>query len=147
MQQAALILHVSDASSPSRQEQERHVRLVLEELGAADKPVLRVLNKIDRLTGEERQALAGAEPDAAQVSALSGEGIESLLDLLDARLPGDPLQTVRFRFPQSEGAALSMLYDHARILRRDYAGGMVEVEAEAPQSLVARLNRFVTVRG
>jgi len=150
VQEAALILHVTDASSPSREEQDRHVRLVLEELGAADKPCVMVLNKTDKLTEEERTellrtyAMTPAAATTAAVSALTGDGIEDLLAMLDARLPGDPVQTVRFRFPYSEGAALSMLYEHARILSRDDSGAMVEVEAEAPQSLVLRLDRFVT---
>jgi GTP-binding protein HflX len=153
VQEAALILHVTDASAPSREEQDRHVRLVLEELGAADKPCVLVLNKTDKLTEEERAELLrdlsgqhALTPEAANttaVSALSGDGIAELLALLDARMPGDPLQTVRFRFPYSEGAALSMLYEHARILSRKDSDAMVEVQAEAPQSLVLRLDRFV----
>jgi GTP-binding protein HflX len=149
VQEASLILHVTDASAPSREEQDRHVRLVLEELGAADKPCVLVLNKTDKLTEEERAellrtyALTPAAATTTAVSALSGDGIEELLALLDTCLPGDPIQTVRFRFPYSEGAALSMLYEHARILSRDDSGAMVEVEAEAPQSLVLRLDRFV----
>jgi GTP-binding protein HflX len=153
VQEADLILHVTDASSPSREEQDRHVRLVLEELGAADKPCVVVLNKTDKLTEEERtellrdlwnkHALTPAAANTTAVSALSGDGIAELLALLDARMPGDPVQTVRFRFPYSEGAALSMLYEHARILSRDDSGAMVEVEAEAPQSLILRLDRFV----
>ncbi len=147
VREAALILHVTDASSPSREEQDRHVRLVLEELGAADKPCLMVLNKTDKLNEEERAELlrtAGAEKDSAAVSALSGDGIENLLALIDARIPGDPIQTVSFRFPYSEGAALSLLYENARIVSRRDKGKTVEVEAEAPQTLVARLNRFIT---
>jgi GTP-binding protein HflX len=149
VQEAALILHVTDASAPSREEQDRHVRLVLEELGAADKPCVLVLNKTDRLTEDELAELHRVNTTAAPggrtaaVSALTGDGIEELLALLDTCLPGDPVQTVRFRFPHSEGAALSMLYEHARILSRDDSGVMVEVEAEAPQSLVMRLERFV----
>jgi GTP-binding protein HflX len=149
VQEAALILHVTDASAPSREEQDRHVRLVLEELGAADKPCVLVLNKTDRLTEEERAELlrptsGGTPATCAAVSALTGDGIEELLALLDRCLPGDPIQTVRFRFPYSEGAALSLLYEHARILSRDDSDSMVEVEAEAPQSLVIRLDRFLT---
>jgi GTP-binding protein HflX len=146
VQQAALILHVTDASSPTRAEQDRHVALVLEELESAEKPRIRVFNKLDRLSDEERADLLAAEPDGIAVSAVTGEGIDALLDLLDARLPGDPIQTVRFRFPQTEGAALSMLYDHARILSRDYPQGadsVIEVQAEVPASLLARLDRFL----
>src|SRR5258708_2090857 len=85
VQEAALILHVTDASSPAREEQDRHVQLVLDELGVGDKPSIRVYNKLDRLTDEERFALRG-DSAAASVSALTGEGIDALLAMLDARM-------------------------------------------------------------
>ena len=57
VQEAALILHVSDISNPHHDELDDEVHKILEELGVADRPILRVLNKVDRLTAEERQAL------------------------------------------------------------------------------------------
>src|SRR5258708_24142948 len=64
VQEAALILHVTDASSPTREEQDRHVGLVLEELECADKPRIRVFNKLDRLNDESRHELFSGIPDA-----------------------------------------------------------------------------------
>ncbi len=143
VQEAALLLHVTDASSPLRQEQDRHVEKVLEELGAADKPRLVVFNKVD-LPGSERDALrhlTEGKPSIA-VSALTGEGIPELLRLLDERLPSDPVQVAFFRFPQGEGRALSLLHERARVLHRAYTDGAVEVEAEVPESVLTRLRRF-----
>src|SRR5689334_24143684 len=57
VQRASLILHVSDASSPHVREQQLQVEKVLDELGAKEKPTLRVYNKIDLLPEAERQAL------------------------------------------------------------------------------------------
>lgn len=159
VEEAALVLQVTDASSPAREEQDFHVERVLAELGAAGKPRLRVFNKADLLASEDRAAfpwrlepgLAGAPSaglatsgNAVAVSALTGEGIEDLIRLLDERLPGDPVQTAWFRFPQSDGQALSLLYEHARILDRGYSEGVVEVKAEVPESVLARLGRYRT---
>jgi len=58
VQEAALILHVSDVSNPHHAELDEEVRKILDELGVSKTPVLRVLNKIDRLTQEERKTLS-----------------------------------------------------------------------------------------
>ncbi|MEI6535998.1 MAG: GTPase HflX, partial [Verrucomicrobiaceae bacterium] len=54
-----LILLISDAASPSRAQQEEQVEKVLEEIGARDKAILRVMNKSDLLGADERSALTG----------------------------------------------------------------------------------------
>src|SRR2546429_8745642 len=56
VQEAALILHVSDVSNPRYEELDEDVEKILRELGVADRPRLRVLNKVDRLSPEEREA-------------------------------------------------------------------------------------------
>src|SRR6202167_3997401 len=72
VQEAALILHVTDVSNPAHAEQDAEVEKVLTELGVADRPRLRVLNKIDRLTPAEIEALrtVGASAEKALVSGL-----------------------------------------------------------------------------
>ncbi|MFO1323362.1 MAG: GTPase HflX [Burkholderiales bacterium] len=85
---ADLILHVIDASSPERDEQVDAVLAVLAEIGAADTPQIRVLNKID-LAGLE----PGVERDACgkissvRVSAFTGAGSVDLRDALAERFP------------------------------------------------------------
>ncbi len=149
VQEAGLLLHVSDASSPLREDHERQVEKVLGELGAANKPRLLVLNKVDLLGTGEREAgenRAGLErlPNAVAVSALTGEGISELVSRIDEALPSDPVQTAFFRIPQREGRTLSLIHEHARVLKRAYVDGVVEVEAQVPESLLARLRRYRT---
>ena len=74
---ADLLLHVVDASHPRLQEQIRAVDEVLGEIGAADKSILQVYNKIDRLEGKEKISFS-ASAERVAVSALTGEGIEDL---------------------------------------------------------------------
>src|SRR3982074_401425 len=57
VQEAALILHVSDISNAHHDELDEEVQKILKELGVADRPILRVLNKVDRLTADERENL------------------------------------------------------------------------------------------
>ena len=58
VQEAALILHVSDVSNPHHAGLDAEVRKILDELGVSGRPILRVLNKVDRLTPDERKALS-----------------------------------------------------------------------------------------
>jgi GTP-binding protein HflX len=74
---ADLLLHVVDASHPSREEQIKAVDEVLGEIGVADKSILQVYNKIDRLNGEEKFSLP-TNGERIAVSARTGEGIEDL---------------------------------------------------------------------
>ncbi len=141
VQEASLILHVTDAHSPVHQEQDQHVLKLLEELGAAGKPRLQVFNKIDLLQPEERQGLLGAA-DCCAVSAHTGENLLTLLAAMDQLLHEDPVALARFAFPQTAGSALSFLYEHARVLRRDFADGFVQVEAEVPHSVLQRLKKY-----
>src|SRR5689334_17156742 len=58
VQEAALILHVSDISNPNHEQLDTEVKKILGELGVSDRPVIRVFNKVDRLSPEERAALS-----------------------------------------------------------------------------------------
>ncbi|HWP83673.1 MAG TPA: GTPase HflX [Terriglobia bacterium] len=140
--EAEMLLLVSDASSPSREQQEEQVRRVLREIGASEKPLLRVCNKIDRLTPAEREALRVCEGDIL-ISAQTGEGIPQLIAAIDQRLAADPIQRVRLRFRAGEGSALSSVYDAGRILRREDTDAGVTIEAEIPQSLARHLRAHV----
>ena len=145
VQRAALIVQVSDASSPIRPEQEAQVEKVLHELESEKKPRLRVVNKMDALSARERENLRDDE-HTVHVSALRGEGLDELLERIDHMLEEDPLQQVRLRVPQSEGKALAMLEAKARIYSRKYRNGMVEMEAQAPQSVARRVGKFIVGR-
>ncbi len=142
VQRAALILHVSDATSPIVADQDAQVEAVLRELGAELKPRLHALNKVDLLTGAARAAL-GQDANAIQVSALKGIGLDALINRIDELLEHDPLSRVRLRIPQQEGKALSLLQGGARIFSRHYRDGMVELDAQAPESVLRKLKPFV----
>jgi GTP-binding protein HflX len=142
VQRAALVLHVSDAGSPLTAEQDAQVELVLKELEAEKKPRLHVMNKIDVLEPKQREALRDDER-TVHVSAAKGVGITTLLERIDQWLAEDPVSRVRLSVPQKEGKVLAMLAAQSRIYSRDYRDGVVELEAEAPASVVRRVQEFV----
>jgi GTP-binding protein HflX len=136
--EADLILMVSDCSAPGRAQQDEQVLSVLQEIGAKEKPLVRVWNKADLLTAEDRQGLGNAEA-AVLVSAKTGEGIDKLLRVIDQRLNSDPLETLRLRFGPGERKTLSLVYDSGRVLSREEGSGFVTVDAQVPHSLARRL--------
>src|SRR5580658_7857447 len=106
VERAELLLHVRDAASPLLEEQRLEVEAVLQELGAQDKPTLQVFNKIDLLAdGAATPMPTGAIP----VSSLKEEGLDGLLQAIDAALVADPLMEAHFSIPQSEGRVLAAL--------------------------------------
>ncbi len=147
VQRASLVVQVSDASSRLSAEQDAQVEIVLKELEAEKKPRLRVMNKVDLLDEEVAQSLqADALRDDANtvyVSAKEGTGLAHLLDRIDAMIDEDRISRVHLRVPQKEGKTLAMLEAKARIYSRKYKDGAVELEVEAPESVVRRVKQWV----
>ena len=142
VQRAALLLHVSDATSRTAGEQTAQVETVLRELQAGEKARVHVMNKVDLLPAKERESLVD-DARTIHVSAVKGIGLERLLEAIDREIQNDPLSRVKMRVPQSEGKALAMLEGGARIYAREYRDGVVELEAQAPESLLRKLKAFV----
>jgi GTP-binding protein HflX len=137
-QQAAMILHVTDISNPNHAEQDAEVEKVLDELGLDNRPRLHVFNKIDRLSPSDAGALAQGN-GAVYVSALTGEGLDKLLQKVDEMMPVDPLVRLRFSLPLAEGRSLALVHGLGRVLQSRVRDSHMEVEAELPESLARRL--------
>jgi GTP-binding protein HflX len=134
-----LILLVIDASSGDAgiRRELAASESVLDEIGAGDSPRLIVLNKTDRLNVEEIEDLRLSWPGACLVSALTGEGIEGLLEVV-ARTFEEQMEPVELLVPYGEGARLHELHEvAAAIERRDEATG-VRVSARLPSTEVYR---------
>jgi GTPase len=146
VQRASLILHVSDASSRLSAEQDAQVEIVLKELEAEKKPRLRVMNKVDLLDTEVAENLISDsqrdESKTVYVSAVEGTGLRQLLAHIDALIEEDPVSRVHLRLPQKEGKMLALLEAKARIYSRAYKDGAVELEVEAPESVVRRVRAW-----
>jgi GTP-binding protein HflX len=115
---------------------------VLKELEADGKPRLRVKNKIDLLPVAEREAVRNHE-GIVYVSAAKGMGIDVLLARIDELLEQDRPSRVRLKIPQTEGKLLAFLEAKAVVLSRKYREGTVQLEVEAPESVLRRVKQFV----
>jgi GTP-binding protein HflX len=146
VQEAALILHVSDISNPHHAEQDAEVLKVLRELGVQDRPRLHVLNKMDRLSEEDKRALTepnGHGQNNVFTSAVTGEGLKDLLARIDSAMPVDPIVKLRLRMPLADGRHLSIVQARGRVLHSEIVDGHYLLEAELPQSAARRLQEFV----
>lgn len=146
VQEAALILHVSDVSNEHHEEFDEEVEKILQELGVAGRPTLRVLNKIDRLSPEVRKNIAngagrnsGPHGAPVLVSALTGEGIEELLQRMDVEMPTDPVVMLSMRLPLAEGRTLALVHALGRVIHSEVEDSHMRLDAEIPTSIAKRL--------
>ncbi|MBI4463161.1 MAG: GTPase HflX [Acidobacteria bacterium] len=138
--EAQMILLVSDCAVADRAQREQQVEAVLQEIGAINKPILRIWNKIDLLDPAARTNLPLGE-DIIRLSAKTGEGIAQLLQVLDRSLNVDPLERIRLRLTPQQGRELSQVYNFGQVLRREEINGMILLEANLPRSLRTRLQK------
>lgn len=130
--EADLIVHVVDGADPEMAQKEGAVREVLEEIGAEESPNrLIVINKIDGADDAARLALRSERPEAVQVSALTGEGLEVLKRRIAEMLDLLP-RPVTLRIDPKDERRIASVYRHAKVLSqtRDEFGQVV-LEAEA----------------
>ena len=146
VQEAALIVHVTDVSNPHHAEQDEEVLNVLRELGVEDRPRIHVLNKIDRLNEDELGALNrsnGHGRDIVLTSAATAQGLEDLLARIDAAMPVDPLVRLRLRMPVTDGRRLALVKGRGRIVSSELLDDHLVLDAELPQSAARQLKDFV----
>jgi GTP-binding protein HflX len=150
---ADLILHVRDVSHPENEAQYRDVVGVLADLGidadAEGAPILEVWNKADKLAAgshaEALRALARRNRRAVLLSALTGEGIESLHAALDAEL-GRHDEVLDLEIPVGEGRLLSWLHANTEVLDQKTEGSgavlaRIRIEPAAKGKLAGQLKR------
>jgi GTPase len=142
VQRASLLLHVADVTSPTAGVEKDQVEEVLRELESQNKPRLQVMNKLDLLPANKRESLRDTE-NVIYVSAAKGIGLDKLLEDIDARIAEDPVRRARLHVPQSEGKALASLDARARVYARQYRDGFVDLDVQAPESLLRRMKSFL----
>ncbi|QPB21977.1 GTPase HflX [Rhizobium sp. 007] len=146
--EADLILHVRDMSDADNQAQSADVMRILKDLGIDEaegaRRIVEVWNKIDRLEPETHDAMvqkvAGAE-NVVAVSAISGEGIDHLMQEISKRLSGVMTATT-IKLPLGKLALLPWLYEHSIVDgREDNEDGTVTLDVRLAESEAAELER------
>ncbi len=144
--EAHLLLHVIDASDPRRTEHIEQVNAVLEQIGAAGIPQIRVYNKIDLLEQEpllERDAEGHAA--AVWVSAATGAGMDVLHSAIAERLSVS-VQRRRVHLPLLAGAARARLYAAGVVVAETVSEEGYALDVDLPATELDALERIEGVR-
>ena len=144
--EADVLLHVRDISHPDTEAQKKDVNAVLTELGVAleaQESMIEVWNKVDLLSEEDRTMLAGRSTAAKQsaVSAITGEGIDALLDRIDRALSRNFVDAM-LSLDATDGAGLAWAYANGDVIRRqDAEDGSVSLELSLPMRAMPGFER------
>ncbi|WP_276020215.1 GTPase HflX [Acetivibrio straminisolvens] len=125
---ADMLIHVVDASSEESEEQVKVVNSILESLGAASKPVIMALNKMDMVKDSLRLAIPNPRGRIFEISAATGQGIDEMLEGIREMLPEDEKE-VRLFIPYSDGWVISYIYQNGKVLEQIHGESGTEVKA------------------
>jgi GTP-binding protein HflX len=134
-------------ASPLFEEQIRIVEEVLQEIGAGNIPSILVPNKIDRVSSAPIQQLRNrAVEGVCPISALTGAGIDPLLDLI-GRVLDQGKEQFRARFFSWQGKLLAVLRERGRILKETYQNDEVHVTALVTPKLAGQMRKLLSANG
>ena len=132
--EADLLLHLVDVSHPKVREQAGAVYKVLEEIGAADKPAVTILNKIDKVDQVVIDRFKGYFQGSIAISALKKEGFDELIKKVLYYISGF-MTSVKLKIPISDNKLLNMIYENGLVTKKEYIGDVVYIEAELPKRI------------
>lgn len=138
-----LLVHVVDTSHPEARAQIDAVNGVLHEIGADEKPVLVVLNKMD--TPEARRQSRTLKKDfenCVEVSASTGEGIDKMFAALADALKYRNTE-LQLKIPLSQGGLIANLRAAANILESDYQGEHAYIRVRVPDRLLGDCKPYI----
>lgn len=129
--EADIILHVVDASSPSRTEQITTVETVIQQIGAQDIDRIEVFNKCDLLDDQQKNALRQHMPGCVMVSAKTQEGIEDLLQRIEL-VAASKDEHMRVLIPFNRGELVSLAHERCQVTHESYTdqGTILEMRVQ-----------------
>lgn len=127
---ADLLLEVIDSSDPEYDKQVEVTERTLQELGAGDVPVIRVMNKSDLVPQESGslQPISISYRDAVYISAKSGEGLEALMQAISEQLDSGR-RRVTLLIPYDKASLEARLRSDATVLEVEYLGEGIKMTA------------------
>ena len=144
VKEADLLLHILDISHPNPRGLQEVVVGVLKELGAEEKPIITVLNKIDRLP--DKAGLDGFKMDFGQavaISALTGENLPELLDKISELLT-EGLLRVELKIPIQRMDLVNLVHKEGRVHSLKYSPRLVQIVATLSRQITGRLSEYIT---
>jgi len=141
LEDASLLLQVTDASDSRHESQDGAVEDLLATLNVGSTPRLHLWNKIDLVDANSRGRLPSG-PQDVRVSAANGEGLETLRQRIDEALTQDPVTEADFELSPADGESLALLHRSGVVLSTQYEDDRVKVRARLRESLRERLKNL-----
>lgn len=138
--EADLLLHVVDISNPNAHAQAAVVQSTLEEIDVHGLPIVTALNKIDALQSEVHNLLDDFER-AVAISALTGEGVSTLLKVAEAELYAR-FAFLKVRLSYKDGRLIGLFHEQGIVDNIEYQVSSVVMEGRIPQRLLAEFEPF-----
>jgi GTP-binding protein HflX len=160
--EADVLLHVVDITHHDAPQQAETVEQVLAQLGVMDTPMVVALNKVDLFVASDdrrlppspqsvgvgqgaAQALLEIYPDAVQVSALRGLGLDRLLARIEDEL-AERLVPVELLIPYTAGELLNQIHERGLIESEEFGAEGTHIKARLPRSLLGAVRQYVYAR-
>ena len=143
VKEADLLLHVLDISSTLRYDYHQAVEAVLKELDCAGKPVITVLNKVDKL--EEQNWIEKYKldfPDSVAVSALKKENIEGLLSQISQKIP-KTIHKISLSIPLDRMSLVDLIYREGQVEKIKYTSKSIAITAQIPDTLIHKFEEYL----
>lgn len=135
---ADIIIHVCDASDPEAAEKADVTLSTLAELGAAEIPVVTVLNKCDKL--EENIPV---DDSTVKISALKGEGIDRLLEVIAANLP-ETAKRMKLLLPYAKAGLTAVIRENGKVFSEEYTESGILVDALVDKMNIKQMSEYET---
>jgi GTP-binding protein HflX len=139
---ADFLIHVLDASSPQADQLYQTTMEVLAELGAGEKRMLLVLNKIDLIDAERLTELQRMFPEAVSISIKTGQGIDDLHHRLHQMLI-DRVVRMDLAIPLDRMDLVAFAHQEGKVLQENYDNGLAEIQCVVPKRFESRFLPFL----
>ena len=133
---ADIIIHVCDVSDPDAAEKADVTLKTLAELGAAEIPVVTVLNKCDKITEN-----IPTDDKTVKISALKNEGIDTLLSAIAKNLP-QTSHRMKLLLPYDKAGITAKLRENGKVFSENYVENGIEVDALVDQMLIKQMTEY-----
>jgi len=139
--QATLLLHVVDAADPNPDRQIDAVRRVLREIDAGTIPEQLVINKADIAEQSAIERLEALHPDALTVSAVTGAGVNAMLEALAELLEGAMIE-IDLTIPYDRGDLVAALHEAGEVIGETHTAAGTELRVKVPKTEADRYAQF-----
>lgn len=133
---ADIIIHVCDVSDPEAAEKADVTLKTLADLGAAEIPVVTVLNKCDKIAENIPE-----DDSTVKISALKNEGIDRLLETVARNLP-QTSRRMKLLLPYDKAGVTAKLRENGKVFSEEYTENGIEVDGLVDQMLIKQLSEY-----